>query len=95
MSHLPLYENYAKHDRLYKSGIIYNYLTRDTLPWKLSCEEAGKTKQLIVDSLTSSNPRTSIALDSILENTTRLQYVVWIAFLLLLASFDGRHPLFP
>ncbi len=70
-------------------------MTRDTLPWKLSCEEAGKTKQSIVDNLSSSNLRTSIALDSILENTTSLLSVVWIAFIFLLVSFDRRHPTLP
>lgn len=48
---LPLYGKYMTNDQRVKQAVEYNFMARDLIPWKLSCDETNMTRADIVSQL--------------------------------------------
>jgi hypothetical protein len=45
---MPRYAEYVPADIVSKSNTLYSFFARSTIPWSLTCESEGKTRDLVL-----------------------------------------------
>jgi len=57
LRNLPLYERYIPNDQKVKERVEYNFMTRELIPWKMTCEmQHNHTRKDVLTALENSGP---------------------------------------
>jgi hypothetical protein len=77
---MPDYLDYAPADFTSKTNTLYSFFARTTIPWSLSCEKDGKTRDSVL-AVVSDNVHKSVG------GTTNLNAIIAGGFVVIFLTF--------